>query len=150
MCRQSAIFLMAVLMISLPALAQTQPKSKLRVTVADLMTPAKNQRLIGREVTVWYQPVQVKTGSSAIWVGPNEDHMVLVTIPPTVHVLDRDGEPADLDEGDYVQIHALVVRSPNDYQLKKGWGVNGDDLFLAQEAGVILMADTITLMAEHD
>lgn len=147
MKRMIAACFTAVLIAGIPVAAQP---SKGPVTVADLMTPAKNQKLIGRRVTLWYQPVQVKTRSNALWVGPDQDHMVLVTIPPTVHVLDTDGSPVDLDEGDRVQVSGLVVTAPNDYQLKKGWGVNEDDLFLAQEAGIIMMADSIKLVSKSD
>jgi hypothetical protein len=148
--KRFSLLLVTAWVAVIPLAVQSQPKAKARITVADLMTPSRSHSLIGREVTLWYQPIQIKTGSSAIWIGPNQNRMVLVAIPPSVHPLDTDGEPVKLDEGDYVQVHALVVRAPNDYQLRKGWGVNSDDLFLAQQAGIILMADDIKLMAQHD
>jgi hypothetical protein len=143
-----ATSLLILALVSIPAVAQKPPQAKNAVTVADLLTPAKNQPMIGRYVTLWYQPVQVKTGSDAVWIGPNQDQMVLLAMPPTVHVLDQDGEPVKLEEGDYIQVKALVTRAPNDYELRRGWGVDGDDLYLAQRSGVILIARDVKLMAE--
>ncbi len=149
MKRLRALSFAILFLMPLVLRAQTQlPTAPGTVTVQDLMS-AENRKMIGKSVTLWYQPVQVKTGD-AFWVGPSRQEMVLVAVPGVVRVLDGSGRPVKLNKGDYVQVKGIVVTAPDDSQLRAGWGVNKDHLPLVRRAGVIILAQNITLVRQND
>jgi hypothetical protein len=138
------------LSFALPSAAQkTMPVDPTNVTAAELLSP-EGKELIGTTITMWYQPVQVKTGDGAIWVGPNQNEMVLVAMPLPVHVLDGESHPVRLEQGDKIEVRGVVTQAPGEQELKKGWGVNGDDMFLIERSGVIVVARSVKLIRDGD